>query len=43
MYVLTWSTLTLTVADLGLQVLDSVIMTRWKILPREHCTGMQDL
>jgi hypothetical protein len=25
--------------DLGLQVLDSVIMTRWKVLPREQCQG----
>lgn len=25
---------------LGLQVLDSVIMTRWKVLPREQCQGM---
>ncbi|KAH0559807.1 hypothetical protein GP486_003674 [Trichoglossum hirsutum] len=24
---------------LGLQVLDTVIMTRWKILPREQCQG----
>ena len=24
---------------LGLQVLDSVIMTRWKVLPREQCQG----
>ena len=29
----------LTVLDLGLQVLDSVIMTRWKVLPREQCQG----
>ena len=27
------------VADLGLQVLDNVIMTRWKVLPREQCQG----
>ncbi|KAF2672800.1 hypothetical protein BT63DRAFT_382687 [Microthyrium microscopicum] len=27
---------------LGLQVLDIVIMTRWKILPREHCTGIRN-
>ena len=26
-------------ADLGLQVLDNVIMTRWKVLPREQCLG----
>lgn len=26
--------------DLGLQVLDNVIMTRWKVLPREQCQGM---
>ena len=25
--------------DLGLQVLDSVVMTRWKVLPREQCQG----
>lgn len=25
--------------DLGLQVLDNVIMTRWKVLPREQCQG----
>jgi exportin-1 len=27
-------------ADLGLQVLDNVIMTRWKVLPKEQCQGM---
>jgi hypothetical protein len=27
---------------LGLQVLDNVIMTRWKILPRDHATGELD-
>jgi hypothetical protein len=27
--------------DLGLQVLDSVIMTRWKVLPRDQCQGKQ--
>lgn len=26
-------------SDLGLQVLDNVIMTRWKVLPREQCQG----
>jgi hypothetical protein len=26
---------------LGLQVLDHVIMTRWKVLPREQCQGME--
>lgn len=26
--------------DLALQVLDDVIMTRWKVLPREQCQGM---
>jgi len=26
--------------DLGLQVLDNVIMTRWKVLPKEQCQGM---
>lgn len=25
---------------LGLQVLDNVIMTRWKVLPRDQCQGM---
>lgn len=25
--------------DLALQVLDNVIMTRWKVLPREQCQG----
>lgn len=29
--------------DLGLQILDSVIMTRWKILPREQCQGDHEL
>ena len=29
----------LTNIDLGLQVLDGVIMTRWKVLPREQCQG----
>ena len=24
---------------LGLQVLDNVILTRWKVLPREQCQG----
>jgi len=24
---------------LGLQVLDGVIMTRWKVLPRDQCLG----
>lgn len=28
-----------TTIDLGLQVLDNVIMTRWKVLPREQCQG----
>jgi hypothetical protein len=28
-----------TCTDLGLQVLDNVIMTRWKVLPREQCQG----
>jgi len=27
---------------LGLQVLDSVIMTRWKVLPRDQCQGEYD-
>lgn len=27
---------------LGLQVLDSVIMTRWKVLPREQCLGIRN-
>ncbi|KAB8606234.1 hypothetical protein FH972_025864 [Carpinus fangiana] len=27
---------------LGLQVLDSVIMTRWKILPRDQCQGIRN-
>lgn len=27
------------VIDLGLQVLDEVIMTRWKVLPRDQCQG----
>lgn len=26
-------------SDLALQVLDDVIMTRWKVLPREQCLG----
>lgn len=26
--------------DIGLQVLDSVIMTKWKVLPREQCQGI---
>lgn len=25
--------------DIGLQVLDNVIMTKWKVLPREQCQG----
>lgn len=29
----------LTMLDLALQVLDDVIMTRWKVLPREQCLG----
>jgi hypothetical protein len=31
----------LTLLDLALQVLDDVIMTRWKVLPREQCLGKQ--
>ena len=27
---------------LGLQVLDAVIMTRWKVLPREQCQGIRN-
>jgi len=27
---------------LGLQVLDSVIMTRWKVLPRDQCHGIRN-
>ncbi|KAL1967492.1 hypothetical protein VTN77DRAFT_3007 [Rasamsonia byssochlamydoides] len=27
---------------LGLQVLDDVIMTRWKVLPREQCQGIRN-
>lgn len=27
---------------LGLQVLDNVIMTRWKVLPREQCSGIRN-
>ncbi|KAK2070730.1 hypothetical protein P8C59_005204 [Phyllachora maydis] len=27
---------------LGLQVLDNVIMTRWKVLPREQCLGIRN-
>ncbi|KAK5134269.1 Exportin-1 [Meristemomyces frigidus] len=27
---------------LGLQVLDNVIMTRWKVLPRDQCQGIRD-
>lgn len=30
------------VVDLGLQVLDEVIMTRWKVLPRDQCQGEID-
>lgn len=29
----------LTSIDIGLQVLDNVIMTKWKVLPREQCQG----
>ena len=29
----------LQIVDLGLQVLDNVIMTRWKVLPKEQCQG----
>lgn len=29
----------LMILDLALQVLDDVIMTRWKVLPREQCLG----
>ena len=25
--------------DIALQVLDNVIMTRWKVLPRDQCQG----
>ncbi|KAI0900860.1 CRM1 C terminal-domain-containing protein [Annulohypoxylon nitens] len=27
---------------IGLQILDSVIMTRWKVLPREQCLGIRN-
>jgi exportin-1 len=27
---------------LGLQILDSVIMTRWKVLPRDQCQGIRN-
>lgn len=27
--------------DLALQVLDNVISTRWRVLPREQCQGME--
>lgn len=27
--------------DLALQVLDNVISTRWRVLPREQCQGTQ--
>ena len=27
--------------DLALQVLDGVISTRWRVLPREQCQGTQ--
>jgi hypothetical protein len=27
--------------DLALQVLDGVITTRWKVLPRDQCIGME--
>lgn len=29
----------LTLIDIALQVLDNVIMTRWKVLPRDQCQG----
>ncbi|PGH13802.1 hypothetical protein AJ80_06190 [Polytolypa hystricis UAMH7299] len=28
--------------DLGLQILDDVIMTRWKVLPRDQCQGIRN-
>jgi len=28
---------------LGLQILDNVILTRWKVLPRDQCQGMLSL
>lgn len=28
-------------AVIGLGVLDNVILTRWKVLPREQCVGEQ--
>jgi exportin-1 len=28
--------------DIGLQILDNVIMTRWRILPREQCQGIRN-
>lgn len=33
------SNMVLTFTDLALQVLDDVIMTRWRVLPREQCLG----
>ena len=32
----------LTHIDIGLQVLDNVIMTKWKVLPREQCQGKEE-
>ena len=32
-------TVTNSSTDLGLQVLDQVINTRWKVLPRDQCQG----
>jgi exportin-1 len=29
--------------DIALQVLDDVIMTRWKVLPRDQCQGNDGL
>lgn len=34
--------LTSSTTVLGLQVLDNVIMTRWKVLPREQCQGIRN-
>lgn len=32
----------LTALDLGLQVLDNVIQTRWKVLPKEQRQGLSE-
>ena len=34
-----WEEALIIFTDIGLQILDNVILTRWKVLPRDQCQG----